>query len=304
MLGTGIGIAPDPNGCQGRLEPQVSGRYRYSGSGLEHEHEHEYEHESRGLLVAAPWPRENYVSGGGAAHVALIALSSTTLPDPLPISRTQHGMPDEGDGAGSVALTRRERATDPDAFVENVLAPFTELIASDLGPEAAAAALASAHAYVIEAKLDDPDDLGHLQAAWALAKCVCQEGATVVIDVYAARAHLGSDVAALAPDRGFDVMHEVTLFLEEEPGGTIAAWSLGLRKFGRPDVVVVGVPPEGATEAAVLLLDVARMLATGERIEPGDSVQAPDGTMLAIEKFDPTASPQVAIDGDALLLRR
>lgn len=254
--------------------------------------------------MARAWQRPSFTTGGGAAHVALIALSSERLQDPLPVSRTQHGMPDDGDGANSVELTRRERAKDPQAFIDHVLVPFTELISQDLGPEAAAAALAAEHAYVIEAKLDDPDDLGHLQAAWALAKCVCEEGAAVVIDVHAARAHLGSDVAALAPERAFDVMHEVTLFLEEEAGGTIAAWSLGLRKFGRPDVVVVGVTPDAATEAAVMLLDVARMLATGERIEPGDQVQAPDGSVLTIERFDPEASPAVALDNDALLLRR
>src|SRR5207248_4128885 len=98
---------------------------------------------------------------------------------------------------------------------EQVLAPFTELIAADLGPSAAAAALAAEHAYVIEGELADPDDLGHVQAAWALAKCVCEEGAAVVIDVYAARAHLGADVAALPADRAFDIMHEVTLVFDE-----------------------------------------------------------------------------------------
>ena len=68
---------------------------------------------------------------------------------------------------------------------------------------------------MIEAQLADPDDLGHVQAAWALAKCVCEEGATLVIDVYAARAHLGVEVAALPPDRRFNIMHEVTLFFDE-----------------------------------------------------------------------------------------
>ena len=125
-------------------------------------------------------------------------------------------MPDDGDGPDSVALVARDRAEDPAWFAEQVLAPFTELIATDLGPTAAATALAAEHAYVIEAQLDDPDDLGHVQAAWALAKCVCEEGAAVVIDVYAARAHLGSEVAALAPERAFDVMHEVTLFFDEQ----------------------------------------------------------------------------------------
>ena len=155
---------------------------------------------------------------------------------------------------------------------------------------------------MIEAQLDDPDDLGHVQAAWALAKCVCEEGAAVVIDVYAARAHLGSEVAALAPDRSFDVMHEVTLFFDETGDGTIAAWSLGLRKFGRPDIVLLGVAPEAATEAALLLRDVAQTLASGERIEPGDTVEAPGGKTLIAERFDPAQEPSVAVEGDAVLL--
>lgn len=253
--------------------------------------------------MTAPWPRANYVTGGGAAQVALIALSSAKLPDPLPVSRKKHGMPDEGDGPGSIAMVARDRAEDPAWFADNVIAPFTELIATDLGPSAAATALAAEHAYVIEGQLDDPDDLGHLQAAWALAKCVCEEGAAVVIDVYAARAHLGSEVAALPPERRFDIMHEVTLFFEELDGGTLAAWSLGLRKFGRPDLVLLGVPPEDATEAALLLRDIAATLADGERLEPGDVIGAPDGKKLTATEFEPEAYPAVAIDGRALLLQ-
>lgn len=253
--------------------------------------------------MAAPWTREGYTVGGGAADVALIALSSKKLPDPLPVSRRAHGMPDDGDGADSVSLVARDRADDPTWFTEQVVAPFTELITTDLGPEAAALALSAAHAYVIEAQVDDPDDLGHLQAAWALAKCVCEEGAAIVIDVYAARAHLGSEVAALAPDRPFDVMHEVTLFFEELDNGKLGAWTLGLRKVGRPDLVLLDVPPEGATEAAILLRDVSATLAGGERIEPGDVVETPDGRQLTASTFDAESQPAIAVDGPALLLR-
>ncbi len=252
--------------------------------------------------MTAPWIRESYVAGGGTAQIALIALSSVKLPDPLPVSRAKHGMPDEGDGPESIAIVAKDRAEDPAWFAEQVLAPFTELIAADLGPSAAATALTAQHAYVIEAQLDDPDDLGHVQAAWALAKCVCEEGAAVVIDVYAARAHLGSEVAALAPGRRFDVMHEVTLFFEELEDNTLAAWSLGLRKFGRPDLVLLGVSQDTATEAALLLRDVAATLADGERLEPGDVVGAPDGRRLTASQFDAVAHPAVAVDGPALLL--
>ena len=75
----------------------------------------------------AVWPRESYVVGGGAAQIALIALSSAKLPDPLPVSRTQHGMPDEGEGAEAIALVARDRAEDPAWFAEQVVAPFAEL---------------------------------------------------------------------------------------------------------------------------------------------------------------------------------
>jgi hypothetical protein len=252
--------------------------------------------------MATAWRRDSYTTGGGAADVALIALASTKLPDPLPVSRARHGMPDDGDGAQAVAIVARDRRDDPGWFADHVLAPFTELIAADLGPEAAAAALVAEHAYVIEVQLDDPDDLGHIQAAWALAKCVCEEGAVVVIDVYAARAHLGSEVAALAPDRAFDVMREVTLFFEAEPGGTLAAWSLGLRKFGRPDVVLLGVSVDAATEAALVLRDVAATLADGERLEPGDQVAAPLGRVLTAARFTRELSPVVAVEGPAIVL--
>ncbi|HEY5944936.1 MAG TPA: hypothetical protein VIV40_05565 [Kofleriaceae bacterium] len=252
--------------------------------------------------MVAVWPREHFVIGGGPGEIALIALSTQKMPDPLPVSRARHGMPDEGSGPESVALVARDRAEDPAWFTEQVIAPFADLIAADLGPHHAAAALASEHAYVIEAQLDDPDDLGHVQAAWALAKCVCEEGASVVIDVYAARAHLGIEVAAMPPEREFDVMHEVTLFFDEADDGTVAAWSLGLRKFGRPDIVLLGLSPETATEAALMRRDVAATLASGERIEPGDTVTG-STRLFTAERFDPASAPIVAVEGDAILLR-
>ncbi|HEY1812655.1 MAG TPA: hypothetical protein VGG74_09945 [Kofleriaceae bacterium] len=252
--------------------------------------------------MADVWPREHYTLGGAPASIALIALSSTKLPDPLPVSRKRHGMPDRGDGLGAIALVARDRGEAPAWFVEQVVAPFADLIASDLGASVAKDALDAQHAYVIEGELADPDDLGHIQAAWALAKCVCEEGALLVIDVYAARAHLAADVAALAPDRPFDVMHEVTLFFDEVGDGTLAAWSLGLCKFGRPDLVVLGIAPDGGTESALLLRDIAAKLAAGDRVEPGDQVTGPDGVDRVAERFDPKTAPIVAVEGDAIVL--
>ncbi|MEO8707304.1 MAG: hypothetical protein ABI867_45170 [Kofleriaceae bacterium] len=252
--------------------------------------------------MVAPWPRPSYTAGGNAGQVALIALSSAKLPDPLPISRTRHGMPDHGDGPVAVELAVRDRATNGEWFADSVVAPFAGMIVEDLGAEVAAGALAADYAYVITAELDDPDDLGHIQAAWALAKCVCEEGAAVVIDVYAVCAHLGTAVAALSPERDFDVAREIGLFVDDQEDGSGAAWAIGLRKFGRPDLVVLNISPDGGPEAALVLRDVATMLAAGEIIEPGDRIGVSDGRLLVVERFDPASSAIVAVEGEALML--
>lgn len=204
--------------------------------------------------------------------MVLVALSHQRLPEPLPVSRRNHGMP-EGEGSSGAAIAVRERQTDEASFATAFVLPFVELVANDLGAEVAARAAACSFAYVITSELDDPDDLGHIQAAWAIAKCVCEQpGAEVVIDVHAARAHLAEDVAELAPARPFDLMHELSLLFDTLADGSVAAWTAGLRKFGRPEVVLLGLPSESSTEAALALRDLAAMLADGERIEPGDQV--------------------------------
>lgn len=245
------------------------------------------------------WQRTRYVPGGGQAHVALIVLSHQRLPDPLPVSRRAHGMP-EGVGSAATSITVRERAPDAAAFLAGLVEPFRDLISNDLDEEAAARAAHCEFAYVVTAELDDPDDLGHVQAAWAIAKCVCEQpGAEIVVDVHAVRAHLAPDIAALAPDRGFELMHEISLLFDTVADGTVAAWTSGMRKFGRPDVMLLGLPSETSTEAALALRDLAAMLAAGERMEPGDLVTNDD---VMYEARLPPAEVEHLIDGEALWL--
>lgn len=245
------------------------------------------------------WPRTNYVPGGAPAHVVLIVLSHQRLPDPLPISRRQHGMPD-GEGSAATAVAAKSREADGEWFVTDVVQPFLPLLSSDLGEEVAARAAACGHAYVITAELADPDDLGHLQAAWAIAKCVCEQpGAEAVVDVHAVRAHLAADIAELPPDRGFELMHEISLLFDTVADGSVAAWTTGMRKFGRPDVMLLGLPSETSAEAAVRLRDLAAILAAGERIEVGDVVATDEGDFEARAVPDEHAG---LIDGDALWL--
>ena len=55
-------------------------------------------------VVTAVWQREQFTTGGAKGVIALIALSPTKLPDPLPISRAQHGMPSDTESGDAIEL--------------------------------------------------------------------------------------------------------------------------------------------------------------------------------------------------------
>lgn len=254
------------------------------------------------VAMVTIWPRQNYVTGGGPGAYALVALSSEKLADPLPISRSRHGMP-TSEGAGAVALVVRDRASDATWFDDNVIMPFAPLIENDLDAAAAAAASVAQYAYIVTSDIHDPDDLSHVQAGWALAKCICEQGAAVVIDVTAARAHAGSDIAALAPDRSFEVMHEVTLFFDErddaDAGASMIAWTAGMQKFGRPNLLIADIERDYAAVAATVLRDAATALADGDRLELGDTLTIGERTFLATTL---PVNHNTPIDGNAIAL--
>jgi hypothetical protein len=248
-----------------------------------------------------PWPRDRLTTGGGPARVALIALAPTALPDPLPVSRKRHGVPD-GDGVGALSVCPRHASEHPEWFAGFRASGFAALIAEDLGADALAAALACDHAYVIEAELDDALDLGHLQAAWALAACAAELGAVVVVDVFAGQAWAGADVAALDPARSFDIAREVTILAEDVAPGAIALFTRGLVKVGRTELIATPIDPAEAAGVAQLLRDLADSLAAGELLELGDVIQLADGGGFAVTAPDPALLQRLGIDQPAVAL--
>lgn len=209
----------------------------------------------------------------------------------------------QAEGALAVSVNTRARATDPNWFQAQVITPFLQLIEGDLDREAVALAEAATHAYVITAEVADPDDLAHVQAAWALAKCVAEAGASLIIDATAARAFFAEEIASLPPGRGFEILREVTMFVEEvtHADGTtsLVAWTAGMQKFGRPNLVLPDIAPEYGAVAAHLLRDAAAVLAAGERVEPGDELHVGANT-FCVNTFVPEA--HIAVELPAIVL--
>jgi hypothetical protein len=248
------------------------------------------------------WQRERLTMGGGPARVVLIALSPAALPDPLPVSRKRHGVPDDSEGVAAVSVCPRNLDEHADWFTGFRGSGLVAVVAEDLGAEALAAVMAAEHAYLIEAELDEAVDFGHLQTCWALAKCACELGAPVVIDVFAGRAWAAADVDALAPDRAFDVTNEIALLAEDLAPDAMAIFTRGMIKLGRTDVIATPIAPDTAAGIAHLVRDIAAALAAGDILEPGDGIEVGDGTRFAIQPAEPELITRLGIDQPALVL--
>lgn len=234
--------------------------------------------------------------------MVLIALSAQALPDPLPVSRRAHGVPDDSEGVAAVSVCPRHLAEHAEWFDGFRGSGLIAVVAEDLGADALTTAMSADHAYLIEAELDDAIDLGHLQMAWALAKCACEHGATVVVDVFAGRAWSAADLAALDPARAFDVGREIALLAEDLAPDVAAIFTRGMVKVGRTDLIATPILPAEAPAMAHLLRDLAAALAAGEVLDPGDGIELGDGTRFAIREPDAALIARLGLDQPALVL--
>jgi hypothetical protein len=248
------------------------------------------------------WPRERMTTGGLPARVVLIALSPVALPDPIPVSRSRHGIPDDSDGVAAVSVCPRHLGEHAEWFDGFRTSGLAAVIAEDLGADALAAGLAADHAYLIEAELDEALDLGHLQTCWALAMCACQLGAVVVVDVFAGKAWSAADVGALDPARKFDVTQEISLLAEDLAPDAMAIFTRGLIKLGRTDLIATPIPPGDAAAVAHLLRDIADSLAAGDLLDPGDQIQLADGTGFTVAAPEPELLARLGLDQPAIVL--
>ena len=132
---------------------------------------------------------------------------------------------------------------------------------------------------LIEADTPDPADLRVLGAAVATVRALAREGNLLLaLDRVTARWWSPAELHALAVDRPFDVDEHAQVVveaIERTPGAGHLVRSRGLEKFARPDVG--GRAPRRETSSiSELVRDVARLLAEGHEVHPGDRLRVPD----------------------------
>jgi len=250
------------------------------------------------------WPRPHFVGGGGPADVTLFVFSQIGVDgSTLQLKTRAHGVPQGGLPDG-VDVQTVARADAPD-WVDGFFAPALMALAErDLGwPGRPPVEPTAVH--VVKVLADDPQDMRHLQAAWALARAFLATGGFAILDphaqVWLSPAHLAQRPA----DAPFRMSDEVSIVFETEPshGFGHLMHTRGLLKFGRADLVVVGIPPKHGVRIADIVNQLAERLALGARLEQGDTVDLEGlGTIRADRYVPGENAPELHLNNRGLVL--
>lgn len=145
-----------------------------------------------------------------------------------------------------------------------------ELAYRDLGTDVGT----SQYGVKIATEIVNPLNLEHLRDAWRAAGSMSPD---FVFDVLAQRWWKG----ALPTE--FFLENELSLNFEGAPSGNLGhvAHTVGMDKFGRPELAIAGLNPDDGPLGAELLLDVARVFASGNTIKVGPRIT---GEALRLER--------------------
>lgn len=228
------------------------------------------------------------------------------MPAQMTLEAERLGIPPPGAPKGMVvsSLTAGEA---PDFFAGFLReGPLRSMAMRDLGAEVFDRLKMTRHCHRIQAAVPDPPTLGYLQAAWGIARWFVERGACAVLDGHALRWTSGDTVLRLAPDRPFELSREIMTVFETEPSPDFGhiAHTRGMAKFGRPDLVIVGVARRDLADAAHRrLMSVAHALALGAQMRVGETVSVGGGPPLLLAEYAPGANaPELNLNNEGLLV--
>lgn len=251
--------------------------------------------------MVEPWQRPSFRPTGRDADFMLIAFADEDVLGAGPELRLGGRVPSNAPAA-ALDLRVHHYADVPDwvdGWRADALRNLAAMEFEDLSRLDAASCC-----YSITVSVPDPADLSHLQLGWAVAAEIAAAGAFAFLDVHPAGWQSGESVAALPPERPFVIQREVRLIAENEatPGFGHPVHTRGMVKFGRPELVV-GVPAERIQETGQILNHLARMMAEGELITPGQKFRVNEQRVLVVEPYTPDGRvPELHLNNDALLL--
>ncbi len=250
------------------------------------------------------WPRPHWSEGGGVADVTLFVFSQVGVDGTtLPLKTRAHGVP-QGGLPDDVEVQTVARADAPE-WVDGFFSPALMALAErDLGWDGRPPVEPTA-VHLVKVTAENPSDLGYLQGAWALARAFVDTGGFALLDAHAHAWLSPQMLAERATDGPFRMQDEVSIVFETEPSHEFGhlLHTRGLIKFGRPDLIVVSVPPRHGVAIADIVNQLAERLALGEVLDVGDTVDLEGlGTLRADLYVPGSNAPELHLNNHGLVL--
>lgn len=159
--------------------------------------------------------------------------------------------------------------------------------------------------YSIRHIAEFPRDLAYLQACWAIAKWLCDLGASLVHNANAIEWKSGLEVLALDPFREFDLGFEINCIFESQPteGFGHLTHTRGMLNFGHPDLLLFGGQPEYSRQLGMILNLLAEEAALGRAFKAGERLGPGGLPARELFAYEPeTRHPQVHLNNEGLCL--
>lgn len=165
----------------------------------------------------------------------------------LEISRSRHRVEGLPEGLEMSALQRPDHSAYMDSLLGGSLGDVLRRQNAGLYERA----LESRNWTVLRGEVQNDQSLGYLRDAIGLVQAVVETGAAGVLDLQTLSLFSPADWTGRIFAQGLELprSHVVILSSPEEEGG-VWLHTRGMRKFGRPDISVEGVPEEDARRAA------------------------------------------------------
>ena len=216
------------------------------------------------------WRRAFWQPGGGDAFLFYALYGQFRQPLTLDVAAYRsRGVPEWLEVR---TLARSDHAEYMDGFLTT---PEMAFLLRELPAEVAAAVRAAPECIVLRGEVADPADLFYLRDTLGLVTALLDQGGIAVLDVQTLtwwpRERWKEELWAL--DEPQLQEEAVILVSEDQTPGRLWFHTRGLRKFGRPDLSVRGVPSEARDAGTELCNRFIRLLARGYHIAEGHPVR-------------------------------
>lgn len=165
----------------------------------------------------------------------------------LEISRSRHRVEGFPRGLELSALQRPDHG----AYMDSLLGPPLGDVLRRQNAGLYEKALASQHWTVLRGEVQDDRNLGYLRDAIGVVQAAVEAGAEGVLDLQTLSLFSPSDWTGRIFAQGLELPRShVVILASPETEGSVWLHTRGMRKFGRPDISLEGVPEEDTRRAA------------------------------------------------------